>query len=138
MIDPATRSLVIARAVNRCEYCLLFQESFEATFHLEHIAAVQHITDDRPSNLAWRCPRFNRKKGPNLAGIDPLSHAVVPLFHPRHDKWPEHFRWDGPLLIGLTPVGRATISVLDLNNGDRVRLRQALIAEGVFPPSPRP
>jgi len=132
VIDAAIRAQVIARAGNRCEYCQLPQEYYEATFHVEHIAAQQHTTDDRLTNLAWCCPRCNRKKGPNLAGIDPLTQAVTLLFHPRNDQWHEHFRWNGPILIGSTPAARATIAVLDLNNGDRVRLRESLIAEGVF------
>ena len=41
------------------------------------------------------------------------------------------FPLERPLTRWIAPVGRATIAVLDLNNGDRVRLRQALIAEGV-------
>jgi hypothetical protein len=133
VIDAATRAQVIARAGNRCEYCHLPQECYEATFHVEHISAQQHGTDDRLTNLAWCCPRCNRKKGPNLAGVDPLTQAAILLFHPRNDQWHEHFHWNGPVLIGMTPTARATIAVLDLNNGDRVRVRESLITEGMFP-----
>jgi hypothetical protein len=41
--------------------------------------------------------------------------------------------WNGPLIEGLTSTARATIAVLDLNNGDRIRLREVLIAEGDLP-----
>jgi hypothetical protein len=133
VINASTRAQVIARAANCCEYCRLSQDYYAAIFHVEHIKAQQHVTDDRPSNLAWCCPRCNRKKGPNLTGVDPLTQTITRLFHPRNDQWSRYFRWNGPILEALTPVGRATIAVLDLNNGDRVRLRQALIAEGVFP-----
>jgi hypothetical protein len=51
-------------------------------------------------------------------------------------KWFRHFRWDGPRLVGRTAVGRATVAVLDMNDEDRVELRQSLIDEGVFPPLP--
>jgi hypothetical protein len=135
VIDSVTRAQVIARAGNCCEYCQLSQDQYETTFHVDHVAASQHAPDDSFSNLAWTCPRCNRKKGSNLAGIDPVTHAVVLLFHPRKDSWYEHFRWNGPVLVALTPTGRATLAVLDLNSGDRVRLRESLIAEGVFPPS---
>jgi hypothetical protein len=130
--DSAKRTLVVSRAGNRCEYCQLPQEGYEVTFHVEHTFALQHTEDDDPENLALSCTKCNRKKGPNLSGLDPLSQLVVPLFHPRRDEWTEHFRWNGPLVIGLTPTGRATIAVLDLNGEDRVRLRQALIIEGKF------
>jgi hypothetical protein len=133
VIDSATRLQVIARAANCCEYCRLPQDCYEGTFHVEHIVATQHVTDDSPGNLAWARPRCYRKKGPNLAAIDPLTKTIVPLFHPRNDTWGEHFRWDGPILLGLTPAERAAVALLDMNNGDRVRLRQSLIAEGVFP-----
>ena len=41
---------------------------------------------------------------------------------------------DGPLLTGRTAIGRVTVEVLLINDPDRVRLREALIDEGVFPP----
>jgi hypothetical protein len=105
-----------------------------ATFNVDHIVASQHRGDNDPSNLAFCCPKCNRKKGPNLAGIDPLTQSVVALFHPRHEMWADHFQWNGPLLIGATTTGRATVAVLDLNSDERVRLRKSLIAEGHWPP----
>jgi len=60
----------------------------------------------------------------------------VPLFHPRRDRWDEHFEWRGPIVVGLTPGGRATILVLDMNDGDIVEIRVNLIAEGHFPLDP--
>jgi hypothetical protein len=135
LIDSATRSAIVARAANRCEYCLLPQAAYEATFHIDHIVSSQHRPDDRPENLALSCPKCNRKKGPNLVAIDPGNQAMVRLFNPRTDAWTEHFRWNGPLLAGLTPCGRATVALLDLNQEERDRLRQSLIAEGNFPPS---
>jgi hypothetical protein len=53
---------------------------------------------------------------------------------PRHQRWNRHFRWDGPLLVGSTKCGKATIRVLDMNNKDRCRMREILIALGAFPP----
>jgi hypothetical protein len=81
------------------------------------------------------CPFCIQHKGPNVAGFDPKTRRLTPLFHPRRHKWPRHFRWDGPLLVGRTPVGRTTIVVLAINNILRVRLREELIEEGVFPPA---
>lgn len=132
MIDSLTRALVISRAGNRCEYCRLPQHAYEATFNIDHIVASQHQHDDDPANLALSCPKCNRKKGPNLSGIDSVTQSVTTLFHPRRDDWAAHFRWNGPLLVGLTPCGRATVALLDLNQEDRVRLRQALIAESAL------
>lgn len=47
-------------------------------------------------------------------------------------KWSKHFRWNGPVLVGRTAVGRTTIGVLQINHEDRVDLRQSLLDEGVL------
>lgn len=65
-------------------------------------------------------------------GYRPRHGADRPLFHPRNEVWDEHFVWNGPELLGLTPAGRATIAVLRINQQERVALRAALIVEGMF------
>ncbi len=134
MMEQELRQRVKIRAGNRCEYCGLPQVfAAMVQFQIEHIVAKQHGGSDKLSNLAWACQRCNLSKGPNLAGIDFQTKRIVPLFHPRRQKWHRHFSWDGPLLIGLTPVGRATIHVLNMNDPHRLVLREQLIADGVFP-----
>jgi hypothetical protein len=103
-------------------------------FHIEHIIPRQHGGSDGDENLAFAGNQCNFFKGPNLSGIDPNTGAVVRLFHPRRQKWKRHFRWDGPRLVGRTRTGRATITALAINLPGRVAVREALIAEGVFPP----
>jgi hypothetical protein len=76
----------------------------------------------------------NTFEGPNIAGVDQETREVVRLFHPRQDIWEEHFAWDGSRLLGRTSVGQVTIAVLAINSPYRLAVRQALIAEGVFPP----
>jgi hypothetical protein len=83
-------------------------------------------------NLALACIHCNRFKGPNIAGIDPEQGATVRLFHPRHDIWREHFRWDGARLEGLTQIGRVTAALLSINDPEVVAVRKALQEEGVF------
>jgi hypothetical protein len=56
------------------------------------------------------------------------------LFNPRQQRWSRHFAWDGPRLVGLTPCGRATVDVLNINARHRIELRELLILGGVFPP----
>ncbi len=87
-------------------------------------------------NLAWSCPGCNLRKSDRIEVRDPDSGDIVPLFHPRSDRWSEHFRWEGYLLIGKTPVGRATASALDLNHSRRLLIRQAEELFGLFPPRP--
>jgi hypothetical protein len=84
--------------------------------------------------LALTCYNCNAHKGSNLAGIDSETDALTPLFHPREHVWDEHFAWAGPELRGLTPVGRVTVDVLNINDADRVEIRRELIASGLFPP----
>jgi hypothetical protein len=56
----------------------------------------------------------------------------VRLFHPRTDSWEGSFRYDGPVLFGLTPIARATIQALAINAADMLEVRQTLMAEGVW------
>jgi hypothetical protein len=79
------------------------------------------------------CHFCNAHKGPNIAGIDPHTGKLVRLFHPRRDRWSRHFRWNGALLVGRTPIARATIAVLSINHPRIVGVREGLMAEGAFP-----
>jgi hypothetical protein len=134
-MDTSTRELVRRRAGRRCEYCRLHEDDDPLfAFHVEHIIARQHEGADSPSNLALACHQDNLHKGPNLTGIDPVTNKLTRLFNPRRHKWSRHFRWDGPILVGRTAIGRTTVTVLGMNLPHRVSLRQALIAAGRFPP----
>ncbi|HEX8199925.1 MAG TPA: HNH endonuclease [Isosphaeraceae bacterium] len=133
-MDAATKELVRRRAGDACEYCGLAQEDVPfAVFHVEHVIPKQHGGTDDPSNLALACHHCNYHKGPNLAGIDPESREIVPLFHPRADPWHEHFEARGSVLLGRTPTGRATVRVLAMNTVDRIELRAALLGEDESP-----
>jgi hypothetical protein len=100
-------------------------------FQVDHIIAEQHGGPTILSNLAWSCLPCNKRKGPNLSGIDRKTRRLVPLFHPRRHAWRRHFRRDGPLLRGRTPIGRATVQVLGINDRFYVAVRQTLIEEGL-------
>jgi hypothetical protein len=132
-MNRATEELVRTRAGNRCEYCQLAQAQYPLRFEIDHVIAEQHGGREVSENLALSCPKCNRHKGPNLTGIDGQSGAVAELFHPRRQVWQEHFRWSGPVLVGMTATGRATVAVLNINDPVRITLRQLLIDEGVFP-----
>jgi hypothetical protein len=134
MDEAALADIVRERANNCCEYCQLPQPFSSTRFQIDHIIAEQHGGGTLAGNLAFACLADNNHKGPNLAGIDPKTGKRAWLFNPRRHKWARHFRWQGPVLIGRTPVGRATVAVLAINLPHRVAQRAALIAEGVFPP----
>jgi len=129
-MDAATRAAVAERAGRRCEYCRLpeFADPHSA-FHVEHVIPKQHGGDDAAENLAWSCSRCNRRKGPNLASIDPSTGVVTELFHPRKQGWNEHFAIRDARIYGLTPGGRATARLLDMNAHHRVQLRRELLRQ---------
>jgi len=129
-MDAATRDFVCRRAAERCEYCRLRQEDSELAHHVEHIVAKQHGGSDDPNNLALACHRCNLHKGPNLAGIDSHTGQVAPLFHPRNDRWSEHFVFNGPRVEGTRVTGRATVRVLAMNDARRVEVRQEILKYG--------
>lgn len=133
-MNESIRDQVWRRASGICEYCRMPQIYDDLTFEVEHIIARKHGGLTVPENLALACFACNAYKGPNIAGLDPNTGAVVRLFHPRNDPWGEHFEWNRALLLGKTPIGRVTIEVLRINLRIRFLLRQTLIEEGVFPP----
>lgn len=133
-MDAALARLVWERAGHRCEYCRVPQEFDDAPFEIDHVLAKQHGGPTRAGNLALSCFHDNSHKGPNIAGLDPKTRKLPRLFNPRRHKWVRHFRREGPVLVGRTPVGRVTVIVLNINDSLRVELRAGLIEEGVFPP----
>jgi 5-methylcytosine-specific restriction endonuclease McrA len=125
-MNRRTREFVRHRAGNRCEYCGLPQElSPVAQLQVEHIIPRKHGGGDEDLNLALACIDCNLAKSSNLTGIDPTTGQTDSLFNPRSERWSDHFAWQGTLLVGLTPTGRATIRVLNINDDERQRVRLA-------------
>ena len=122
------------RAQNHCEYCFIPQAAFRRPFHVEHILVKQHGGLTKLENLALACWQCNLKKGTNLTSIDPETGELTRLFHPRTDEWTDHFasrmlnsRIGRVQILGLTPVGRATVRLLDFNEELRQVLRGEII-----------
>jgi len=118
------------RAGDRCEYCHVPDSTAKLRHVLDHIIAKQHGGQTSLENMALSCGRCNQSKGPNIAGIDPESGAVTPLFNPRVQQWPDHFAREDAILIGTTAIGRVTVAVLSINAPLRVAARRSLIEEG--------
>jgi hypothetical protein len=133
-MERALVELIWRRAGGCCEYCRMPQEYEDATFEIDHVIAVAHGGRTRASNLCLACFSCNSFKGTNLAGIDPKTRRIVPLYNPRRHSWHRHFRWDGTRLVGRTPAGRATVATLRINMDLRLDHRQELINDGLFPP----
>lgn len=86
-------------------------------------------------NLALSCQGCNNHKYCRTTATDPVTKAIVSLFHPRRQRWQDHFAWDERYerIVGLTPTGRATVATLRLNREELVNLRQALYLAGEHP-----
>jgi HNH endonuclease len=119
-------------AGNRCDYCRMPTALDPLPFQVDHIIAQQHGGETVLENLAWSCLHDNKHKGPNIAGIDPVTNTLVALYHPRRQRWERHFIWNGPILVVRTRIARATIRVLAINDPDAVAFRAELMDEGLF------
>ena len=62
-----------------------------------------------------------------IQSMKPRGRTVTP-------RWSRHSAWEGARLVGLTPCGRATGDVLNVNEPHRIELRELLFLGGVFPP----
>jgi 5-methylcytosine-specific restriction endonuclease McrA len=105
-------------------------------FSVEHIVPRDRGGTDSPGNLALSCQGCNNHKFTKVEGGDPATGDIVPLFHPRQQRWQEHFQWseDFTHIVGTTRTGRATVEALHLNRPGLVNLRRMLRAAGEHPP----
>ena len=55
------------------------------------------------------------------------------LFHPRHQRWSDHFRLRGTIIEPLTVEGKVTVRLLRLNLDKRIVERQLLAAVNRYP-----
>jgi hypothetical protein len=133
-MSPEIRRRVRERAGGRCEYCRFHESHLPLLpFHVDHTVARQHQGGDELDNLVWACPRRNSFKGTNLSAVDPDSSEVVRLFDPRTQNWSEHFSVTaGSIIAGITPTGRATVWLFQMNSEYRVALRLLLIENGLW------
>lgn len=140
-ISPAMRDLVRQRAGGKCEYCHTLEERWQyVPFTEDHIVPLVEGGVDDSDNLALACFHCNRRKANRVMVVDPDSGIRVRLFNPRQDEWSAHFAWsaDGLRIVGLTVVGRATITALELNRERVIRIRGADLVIGRHPPSGDP
>ena len=133
-ISLTLRRRVHARAAGRCEYCQISEADDPLTFHIDHVVPAKHGGGPDFENLCLSCSQCNLHKGSDFSSIEPTTGDIVPLFNPRTCSWSDHFRWDGPMLVGLTPVGRATVRLLQVNAPERTQVRRSSMLEGRHPP----
>lgn len=123
-------------AREQCEYCHTQARVTGIPLEVDHIMPLSAGGETCLENLCMACGPCNRHKSDRLEAADPQTGQRVPLFHPRHQHWDEHFTWskDDTRVVGLTPSGRATVVTLDLNSELRVRARGMWVIAGWHPP----
>lgn len=117
--------LVSARARHICEYCHAPEAIFNLPFEVEHITPQASGGESGDDNLALSCRLCNLYKSDAVTAFDEQSQSNVRLFHPRRDKWREHFAVNegSGRFQGMTDVGRATLLRQRINSEAQVAAR---------------
>ncbi len=125
-------------ARHRCGYCLSPQHLVFVPLEVEHLKPRSQGGGDDEENLWLSCPICNAHKSDKTFAVDSVTQSQQPLFNPRTQDWNEHFRWsqDGLRIIGITPVGRATVTALHLDSDPiAMEVRSHWVAAGWHPPA---
>ncbi len=118
------RAKVASRAGFRCEYCLIHESDAGFPREVDHVISRKHSGSSEIDNLAYACVLCNRRKGSDIAAVDPGMGEAVRLFDPRRDQWNDQFRLDGGFIEPRTESGIATVRLLRLNAPDRIAERR--------------
>lgn len=121
------------RAARLCEYCLIQEEDTFFGCQVDHVTSEKHGGRTELNNLALACTFCNRNKGTDLGSIAAATGKLTRFFNPREDRWSDHFRIDGPLIVSRTAIGEVTIKILGFNSKERVLERSALAEINRYP-----
>lgn len=136
-VSRKTVRLVEKRASFCCEYCWCQEAISPGKFHVEHIVPRTGGGTNLASNLCYACAGCNGAKAAATSGFDSETSREVKLYHPRRDRWFDHFAWseDHCEVIPLTAIGRATLMKLRLNRPNVIEHRRILRDIGRHPPT---
>jgi HNH endonuclease len=123
-ISASLRRMISEQARGCCEYCLQPEFFAFSPHEIDHVIAEKHEGETTEENLALACKLCNTFKGSDIASIDPFTNDITPLYHPRRDRWSEHFQINEFEFIPLTSKARTTIRLLQLNRSDRSEERR--------------
>ena len=135
-VPLALQQQVREDAGQRCGYCLSSERITGIPLEIEHILPLSAGGLSTRENLWLACHRCNKFKGNRTEAEDTVTGATMPLFNPRVQTWHDHMQWsaDGTLVLGVTPCGRATVEVLQMNNAYVVEARRFWVFAGWHPP----
>ncbi len=136
-ISTALRNRIAKEAKFRCGYCLTQEIVSGVPLTIEHIIPKSGGGRNTVDNLWLSCRLCNEAKGVMTEGNDKETGEIVTLFHPRIQRWENHFEWseNGTRIIGKNPAGRATIDALSLNSEFRILARALWVEAGWHPPT---
>ncbi len=90
-IPAAIERTVRLRAQEQCEYCRCLSDFHSDPFAIEHILPESQGGPTSEANLALSCLGCNSFKSFFLTGYDTVTERDQPLFHPRNQRWSDHF-----------------------------------------------
>jgi 5-methylcytosine-specific restriction endonuclease McrA len=106
-VPAALRAQVAAADDHQCAYCHTSEEITGLPLEIDHITPAAAGGTATFENLCTACGPCNRTKARLTEAIDPLTGELAPLFHPRQQRWADHFAWSAGAtqIEGLTAVG---------------------------------
>src|SRR5262249_14807360 len=136
-ISEAVLQRLRRQAGTRCGYCRTSAQIIGQPLTVEHLLPIALGGSSDEDNLWLSGRRCNEFKGVQVEALDLETGLAAPLFNSRRQAWHEHFAWSksGTQIIGLTPVGRATVIALKLNNTEIVSARLLWVGAGWHPPT---
>ena len=136
-VSAALRRSVRDRFGDQCAHCRTAEVLTATQFEIKHVVPRAAGGETTAANLCLACPMCNRFKSDAVTATDPVTGAVVPLFHPHREVWADHFGWaaDGKEIVGRTAAGRATVAAFRMNRPAMVRVRRLWVAMGEHPPA---
>jgi hypothetical protein len=127
------RRLVVSRAEELCEYCLIGEEDTFYGCEVDHIISEKHGGATQEDNLAYACVFCNQAKGSDVGSIHWDSGEFVRFFNPRTDRWADHFVLVGSRIEEATRIGAVTARILAFNSNERLLERQTLQEMNRYP-----
>lgn len=118
-----------------CSYCRSPESLLGIPLEVDHIIPQSKGGKTELANLCLCCRSCNGHKSNRITARDPETGRRVRLFHPRRQKWENHFAWsrNRKKIVGVTSVGRAIVEALRMNNELITNLRNLWVSLSMHP-----